>query len=57
MLSAGLLLDGFVRRDRGGDQQHPVEREFAMGFLRADQMGQMRRVERPAEDSKPQWTT
>jgi hypothetical protein len=57
MLGTRLLLDGLVRRDRGGDQQHPIERELAVGFLRTDQMGQVRRVERPAEDSEPQWTT
>jgi hypothetical protein len=57
MLGSGLLLDRFVWRDRGGDQHHPIQAKLAVSLLRTDQMGEMRRVERPAEDSKPQWTT
>jgi hypothetical protein len=42
-----------VRRDADRDEQHAVEAELDERLLRAHQMGEMRRVERPAEQADP----
>ena len=45
-----LVLHLLVRRDPGRHQQHPFEGELRARLARADQVREVRRVERPAED-------
>src|SRR5215217_2468273 len=51
VLHARIGLDRLVRSDRDGHQQHAVEPELQERLLRADQMSEMRRVERAAEQA------
>ena len=46
-------IDGLVRRHRDRHQQDAVEPELHERLLRADQMAEVRRVERPAEQADP----
>ena len=52
-LRARVGLGLLVRRDGDGDQQDPVEPELLVGLLRHDQVAEVRRVERPAEEPEP----
>jgi hypothetical protein len=47
----GVVGDLLVRRRGDRDQQDRVEVELVVGLLRDEQMREVRRVERPAEDA------
>jgi hypothetical protein len=52
VLGPRLILDLLVRRPARGDYQQLVEAELQVGLLRADQVAEVGRVERAAEDSQ-----
>src|SRR5579863_9147892 len=51
MLRAGLVLDRLVGRNAGRNEHHAIESQLLPGFAGANHVGEVRRVEGPAEDA------
>src|SRR5579863_9774980 len=51
MLRAGLVLDRLVGRNAGRNEHHAIEPQLGPGFACANHVGEVRRVEGPAEDA------